>query len=77
VSYSISISGHKATASHQESIEFERAVAEKGRNFAESVKRLSGDDAGSVLASGSFGYIGYQDLGKAEEPAAVEGSTET
>ena len=40
-------------------------------------KRLSGDDAGNVMASGSFGHIGYQELTKAEEPAAVEGSTET
>ena len=78
MSYVITISGHKNTASPEESIEFEKAVADEGRKFVESVKRLSGDDAGSsVSASGSFGHIGYQDLTKAEDAPAVEGSTET
>jgi hypothetical protein len=63
VSYSISISGHKETASEEESKAFEEAVMEKAKEF---ISTLEGVTSGWF----SGGHIGGHDL---TAPKAEEG----
>lgn len=61
MSYSINISGHKATESEKESRAFEQSVRDQAVEFVRSLEGVTG-------ASGTFGVSGSVDL-KAEAEA--------